>query len=404
MKLLGRSLLSPDPDYANEALANDQAIAREESSRGAPLVDVWLKMQNGHRQYFVWAGNDDANGRRELPADTDPASVLTIHRDPTCQPASQLLDEQAAVFAALSVQSDFQHPASGLSLELADPAVDQPNLANLMPLLAQLAAATTEDYNAKTLTTLSQPLRNSIFGSIKKHNHDDITYQLQCLKQAGMELRSVLGADCRLAGWLRIYPDICDLVLKRCKSMGLDERNASVQWVRCVGSGCAPGANAPLELIHGMLDRGVREDLGEWMSDLAQVYCDEGEVLVEQALAAQSIAAWHEALYGACLEFFLAACVYEGLLRSTRPADAPKLPGYQTAKNNAEDQQTLVANALLFGLKNRDGRALARHRDLLRITRKFSGSAAVETVVADLIECQYFYPRYFKRVLMDSAA
>jgi hypothetical protein len=404
MKLLGRSLLSPAPDYANEALANDQAIAREESSRGARLLDVWLKVQNGHRQYFIWAGKNGANCRPELPPDADPAAVLTIRRDPASQPANQLLDQQAAMFAALSVQPDFQDSAAGVNLELADPVMDQPNLANLMPVLAQLAAATTEDYNAKTFTTLSQPLQNSIFGSIKKQDHDEITYQLQCLKQAGTELRSALGADCLLAGWLRIYPDICDLVLQRCKGMGLDERNANLQWVRCVGSGCAPGANHPLDLIHRLVDKGVREDLGQWMADLAQGYCDEGEVLVEQALAAQSVAAWHEALYGACLEFFMGACVYEGLLRNTRPADAPKLPGLKTAKNKAAAQQTLVADALLFGLKNRDGSAFARHRDLIRITRQFSDETAAETLAADFIECQYLYPRYFKPVLMDPAA
>ena len=78
MKLLGRSLLSPAPDYANEALANDQAIAREESSRGARLLDVWLKVQNGHRQYFIWAGKNGANCRSELPPDAEPKIATNV--------------------------------------------------------------------------------------------------------------------------------------------------------------------------------------------------------------------------------------------------------------------------------------------------------------------------------------
>lgn len=404
IKLLGRSLLSLAPDYANGALANEQAIAQEAASRGKALVEVWLKIQTGASHYFIWVGKDQGNYKRELPADVHPAKVITIQVDPAFRPVNQMIQQFASILEGLAADSVYRDVKAGAFLELADPAADQPLLAGLKSVLSQLAAASADDYNRNTLTTLSRPLQNSIFASVKKQNLDETKYQLQCLKQAGIDLRAALGADCLLAGWLRIYPDICDLVMKRCQLLGMDEKSASVQWVRYVGSGCAPGANNPPALIHGMIDKGVREDLGELMSELAQVYCDEGEVLVEQALAAKTVDAWDEALYGACLEFFLGNRIYEGLARSARPADAARLPRYKTAKNTAEEQQTLVANALLFGLKNRDGSGLARHREQLRRTRKTAGEAAVEKLANDFIERQYFYPRSFKPVLLDLAA
>jgi hypothetical protein len=397
--ILGRSILSPAPSYANGALASDEAIAEEERRRGTPLEDVWLQFRTGSTSYFIFRGKEGGSYKRQLPAEVDPTGVVTIHLDPSRKPAHDLLDQLSRLVDTLAMQPSIHDSATRETLELVDPATDQPEVERLKPILVRLRQASREDYNTTKLMTLIAPLQRAIIDGIQGKNLDRAREQMQSLRQASASLRDSLAADCLLAGWLRLYPDICDLVIKRSQVVGLDQPHAQAQWVRYVGSGSGPGATNPVALTHGMIAKAVREDMGELMLELADVYASEGAELVEKGLAADTLDAWGRVLYDATLAFYLSNRIGQGLAEGGGPVGASTLEQVKKSQNQAEEQQVLLGNALLFALKNRDDSGFNHQRATIAAERAKGGQLAANKLISDLIEHQYLYPRYYKKRL-----
>src|SRR4051794_5896169 len=93
INILGRSLLTPAPSYADGALASDEAIAEEERRRGKPLQNGWLQFRRGSECYFIWRAKDGGEYKRKLPANVNPAGLVTVHVNPARKPAHELFDQ-----------------------------------------------------------------------------------------------------------------------------------------------------------------------------------------------------------------------------------------------------------------------------------------------------------------------
>jgi hypothetical protein len=340
VRIVGRSLLTVRPSYANSSLAIDEAVSREERRLRRQFVDTWLRIHEADQHRFIWKGkNGGGEYRDELPAGTDPNSVVPIHVDSKLRPANARLDHLTRQVEALSEQPEIYDAATHETLTLADPATAQPELLRLKPTLPRLHEAIADGYNDETIAARMLLVRLAHNARQETDPWQIARYHLGQIRNAGHDLRLALAA--RLA----------------------------------------------------------RDVFGRGLHGLAQAYSDEGERCVEEALSAPALDGWGEALYRAGLAFYLGDRSFQALAENVRTSENRGIRTVAEFRRRADGDSP--ARAVFCVAKLRWLRA-SQSPESNPSASESGGDEAGEAKIDQLIERQYSYPRFYRSGLAGS--
>lgn len=397
---LGRALTVVSPDMINGMLSMEAAFSQKKLDVGH-LNDRWFCRRAGDQISYFYI-SEDGYGRytKEAPPGVDTSKIPIVDIDPNDLPGFELLEQLSLRLNQLSSGAQVKIEESGEPIEFICTDADD-TLESLRQYLVAVRIATSETINEDIVGRASARLRKAIFLSLKE-GESVLKNELNKIAGEIAQLRSVLGADGRLASYFMVYRDVCIAVEDFYVAKGNKSR-AKQELVRYVAFGSAGAVRDPLTLITRIIQKLAREDLYELADGLGHRYLRKGEQFIDQALGSMSIDYFSGALYTAGLFFFASRQIFEALSECTAEVIAvEELESYRRATKFADEKTTLVCTALINAVQNRTGEKLQMHRQLVEEARCRGGQVAAEQEVFQLIEMKYYYPRYFQEILMNN--
>ena len=398
---IGRCLMTPRADYANEAMVLDRMIREEEIRRGQPMVNLWIKTQRGARTGYILIKPAAGQYQRTLPASVDPNTIPTFIIDPAKTPSTDLLVQLMKLIVSLVGGGTPDICNTNDTIRFDGSELERLRLADHLPVLQAMHAAAQPDYDNAVVEARVQELLAALISPQSRLSVADAMKKLPDITAEIVSQRAKWAASCSLCGWFLAYRDICQAVENLVRANNDDKRYAEAAAVRYLAFGSTPGGSVdPNALIHGLAAKLAREQHHEDGAKLAERYRAEADRNIDQAIAAATRDAHGAALYDAGLNFFVSNRIYKGLAEGLSGAGLDALRDtYVKDADAAEERQVRVSTALLVRFEDRAGTKLARHRRLIAEARA-KGGTSVDDMLADFIEFQYFYPRMMESVLL----
>lgn len=397
---LGRALTVVTIEYFNRPLLTKAALSQKELEVG-PLNDRWICQRYGDQiGYFYLSKDGYGRYMKEAPPGVDTLKIPIVDIDPNDQPGFEHLEQMNLLLNQLSSGAQVKMKESGEPIEFICTDAEE-TLEMLRKHLVVVKIAISETFNEDIVGRASARLREALFSSPKEGESvvKNIKNELEKIAGEIAQLRSISGADGRLASYFMVYRDVCIAVEDFYMAKG-NNILAEQEFVRYVAFGSTGKVvRDPLKLNSLIIRKLVREDLYKLAEELGHRYLREGERFIDLALKRMSI--FGGALHTAGLFLFAAWQIFVILSESTANVIAvEELERYRKAAKFAEEKMVLVCCSLLNAYENRRGEKLQMHCLLVDEVRRSGGQVAAEQQVLELIEMKYYYPRCFREILM----
>lgn len=397
---VGRTLLSPQPTYANDAMATSFAIEDERRRQCKPLLDVWFEIHdvNG-KHYIMEKSNGSGEYLRQLPPTVPPESVVKIVLPKNMPPAFDLLDQIEGLFRKFQKTTQFIDEPTNENMELVGGAAAQVQIGDLLQLIGNIRLAAQPGYNEKITSQLIEQLNEALLSYVGTRDFPQFEKSVSIACKTIETMRASLLSDCLLSSFFRVFHDLCTAVFEHRINLGTPEADAQAEYLLRVTGLYNASKRDPLFLLQFTVARAGRDGVHDIVVRMASEYLEKGNDLIDEALDAPTRHLHGDALYRAAVVLFCSRQLFKELLKS-----APLLPGVnvedlQLHSNVSEEDMVKVFNALLFALENRGDERLDVQRQKLRELAAQNGSNAVEAKITELIEQKFYYPRIFRKCL-----
>jgi hypothetical protein len=368
------------PDYLDKQL---RLLARRERFGDAEtsLAGRWQVAEDG----FIYVGPSGRSGRfsRELPPDVAAADVIKMPDVTVAVPGRQ---RTCAILEVLSTERDI--PASlwdyvATSRLLAANALETTTPGKREQTYQAWRASLVESYMGGVGVIDSEPELTRLGGLLS------VAVRAMVDAYQSLQVDSVVVRNAIML-W-ELYRAIIDL--GNVDPSGKYQSPAD----HIAGTGLGPVGSADGEAVLDALRVTWRDGLGQAIVMAADRCRDRADELIEAALDG-----------GGALEFLVAlhGAVPEALASSRLFVVLSELDGRQTERwsrnaTAAEEKHVRLLNAIARSIRLREEPEISTDRAMLEEIRAEQGEAAVEDAVSQLIELEYFYPRYLRTALIE---
>jgi hypothetical protein len=328
--------------------------------------------------------------------------MVTLVLDPLNTPGRVLLEQLLDLIESFRSHRQVKIAGSDELIEFAD---DGSELLNSLHLyISGVRKAITEDYDRTIVSSAMTRLREAALRKIDNGPSAAraMAAELEDVASDIAKLRSMQAADGMLAGGFMIFRDICRDVEAHFRRVS-DGRRALSERVRYVGLGCAGVETDPKNLAAMLVQKLAAEELTELVIARGTEYLTVGERFVEQAVSSSTIMEFRGALYTAGL-FFSAAWVVFVALRASPDLPAARRDYVAKAAKVADEKSVRVLTSFIHGVEDRSGNKTRSHQRHVAEVRLAAGDQAATDLVFELIEMKYYYPSFFRSILLQAKA
>jgi hypothetical protein len=404
---IGRALLGPLPGFADGDAVREEALAAESRKRGEQTVDRWIEYrQGGHRIYTRYLSTGGGVTRKELPRDVDPESVMLVEIATDDKPVTEKLYEFYRLVERLATAQTVAITGTNEEIEFVGSSDDRARLHLLLKYIRMIRAACDPSFPRTVLERYAERFKQALPTDPASRNVGPYFQATNAVHDEIVELHLNLGVDSLVAAWFRVYRDVCQALYERAQERRFDYTQLFALTLKLSEFGCMPPSPDPASLTDTFaFSVGAAMGLHSLMTETAEQYLEEGKLLVKKAIEAATKDEHGRWLHQAGVVFMAAHRIYEGLLErpiKTLPSETRKL--YVAANKKAEEETVLVANALLFAFKDRNGEkeeAFARRLKQLQATQ---GQRAADDMVYQWVKVEYFYPQAYVGHLVEFAS